>query len=251
MLFRKKSIICVLLISTLALVGGCSNNITINESSNAVERNKTTEENKGQNQGESKEENKTNPSEKNSSTDSNKASFSDKKSNTGESTNNTLDPLKAEKELLDKIKKLAVNGEIINCEFKVKETNISTVEDKWGEADSTDFIKAAKGTYSYYKDYGVALGWNKGMQIFEVRTFDKSLNTIPYSLVEEVFGKPEYTSTYDKDAIIGYTAGKDFKILFVFAGGANDLRNAKLDHYSVLYPQGTVNSMAGDSGREW
>lgn len=249
MLTNKKIFICLLLIGTLAMASGCTNKVTIHEKVNGMEKSQTADSSK--NQENSKSQNESNTSNENYSKDTNKTNPSDENSSINTNTQNNSESLKVEKELLNKIKNLAENGEIINCEFKAKATNISEVEDKWGEADSTEFVKDAKGTYSDYKEQGVAFGWNKGMQIFEARTFDESLKSISYEVVEEVFGKPEYTSTYDKDLIIGYKAGTDFKVLFVFSGGANDLGKAKLNHYSVLYPAGTVNSMAGDSGREW
>lgn len=51
------------------------------------------------------------------------------------------------------------------------------------------------------------------------------------------------------ERIIGYKVNDDFKLLFVFSDSKSEV--SVLDHYSVLYPRGTVNSMADDPGREW
>lgn len=40
-------------------------------------------------------------------------------------------------------------------------------------------------------------------------------------------------------------------ILLVFPRASNTNPDPSLDHYSILYPQGTVNNMANDSGRQW
>lgn len=154
------------------------------------------------------------------------------------------------KTLLNDIKDSAQNGKIVKCDFGVKDTNISTVEDKWGKADSTDFVAAAKGTYSTFEVQRVAFGWNKGMQVFEARSFDEDLKEITYGLLEENLGKPSYSVEANGEKIVGYKAGEEFKILFVFKF-QEDMSKASLHHYSVLYPVGTVNSMAGDPGREW
>lgn len=50
------------------------------------------------------------------------------------------------------------------------------------------------------------------------------------------------------ERIIGYKVNDDFKLLFVFSDSKSEV--SVLDHYSVLYPRGTVNSMADDPGRE-
>lgn len=42
-----------------------------------------------------------------------------------------------------------------------------------------------------------------------------------------------------------------FKIEFVFPLSAANNSNPMMNHYLVLYPAGTVNSMAGDPGRQW
>jgi hypothetical protein len=81
---------------------------------------------------------------------------------------------------------------IINCEFPVKTTVIEDVKKKWGEPDKTDWIPAAKGTYVTYPKHNVDFGFNKGSQIFEVRSFDSRLAKIQLSMVKKVFGTPAY-----------------------------------------------------------
>jgi hypothetical protein len=131
----------------------------------------------------------------------------------------------------------------------VKTSNFGDVQNKWGKADNTAWIQAAKGTYSTYSKRNVAFGWNKGMQIFEVRSFDTRLKGITLAKVKEVLGTPAYDSKTNNQEIIGYKAGTEFKIEMVFSTRNNS--NPVLDHYNVLYPSGTVNSMANDPGRQW
>ncbi|RII32911.1 DUF4309 domain-containing protein [Clostridium chromiireducens] len=156
-----------------------------------------------------------------------------------------------ENALLKDIKTLAEEGKIINSNFADKSSNISDVEGKLGKADKSEWVSDAKGNYSTYSKDNVVFGSNKGGRIFEIRSFDSRLNNISLSMVEKYFGTPAHNVTANGEKIIGYTAGADFKILFVFKAPTNSNDDPKLDHYSVLYPKGTVNSMASDPGREW
>lgn len=147
------------------------------------------------------------------------------------------------------IKKSANAGKVINCEFPLKVT-IEDVEAKWGKADKVEWIAAAKGNYSTYNQKNVVFGYNKGSEIFEVRSFDKQLSAISLSNVEKVLGVPEYQYKTKTQNIIGYTIGNDYKMLFVFLQtfGEND---SVVNHYSVLYPDATQNNMSNDPGRQW
>ncbi len=156
------------------------------------------------------------------------------------------DPVKA---LLLTIQKEAQQGRVINCEFPVEKTCIEDVQKKWGQEGQSEYVAAAKGIYAAYPKKGMVFGYNKGSQIFEVRTFDSQLKSIPMSKVIEVFGKPAHDVKNDKEEILGYVINEKYKILFVFP--KTDAKDLALDHYSVFYPQGTVNYMADDPGREW
>ena len=153
--------------------------------------------------------------------------------------------------VLANILQLAKQGKVINCEFTAKTTVIDEVQKKWGDPDKTDWVPAAKGSYATYAKHGAVFGFNKGLQIFEVRSFDPELKKITLAKLKETLGTPPYATKYNGEDIIGYTAGPEFKILFVFAQVVDSAKDPVLDHYSVLYPEGTVNSMAGDPGRQW
>ncbi|HWJ03625.1 MAG TPA: YjgB family protein [Verrucomicrobiae bacterium] len=157
----------------------------------------------------------------------------------------------APKALLSDMRQLARQGKVINCEYAVKTTVLETVVAKWGEPDKTDWVPAAKGNYATYQEHGMVFGINKGQQIFEVRTFDSQLRKLSLAKVKEILGNPAYDNKYAGEQIIGYTAGTEFKLLMVFPQPTNTNTDPFMDHYSVLYPQGTVNSMANDPGRQW
>lgn len=153
--------------------------------------------------------------------------------------------------LLTNIKDLANQGKIINCEFPVKSITIEDVEKKWGNPDKTDWVPKAKGNYATYSKHNVVFGFNKGEQIFEARSFESELGKISMPMVKKAFGSPVYDVKSNGQEIIGYTAGELYKIEFVFPEPTSSNSNPLLDHYLVLYPRGTVNSMADDPGRQW
>lgn len=163
----------------------------------------------------------------------------------------TKQQVDSEKTFLENIKKLAIQGKIINCDFPVKSTTIENLEEKLGKSDKSDWVPQAKGTYVTYSEYNVVFGLNKGSQVFEVRSFDDQLKQISLSMVKNVFGNPEHDVKSNNEEIIGYTSGQEYKILFVFPEPTTDVNDPILKHYSVLYPKGTVNIMADDPGREW
>ena len=188
----------------------------------------------------SKSSNETSSEDKNSKSDA-----PSENSNVG--TSNTEN--NSQKALLDNIKKLSEEGKIINCDFPVKTSTLQDVEKKWGKADKSDWVGEAKGNYAAYSNKNVVFGTNKGDQVFEARSFDSQLKQITLSEVKDFFGQPQYDVTSNGEKIIGYKSGSEFKILLVFKDSEN--KDPKLDHYSVLYPNGTKNNMSGDKGREW
>lgn len=166
-------------------------------------------------------------------------------------TTNVVQNTDSSKAMLLNMMQLAKQGKVINCDFAAKITNMGTITQDWAQADKTVYISSAKGSYATYAYHNVVFGFNKGEQVFEVRSFDTMLKNISLAKAKEVFGTPAYDSKTSNQEIIGYAAGKEFKIEMVFSRTTSDNPNPMMDHYNVLYPSGTINSMAGDSGRQW
>lgn len=80
--------------------------------------------------------------------------------------------------LINTIVSLAKQGKVINSVFAAKVTVIEDVEKAWGKPDKMDYVAQAKGTYATYEKQGVVFGFNKGLQIFEVRSYDSGLKTV-------------------------------------------------------------------------
>ncbi|WP_088188257.1 M56 family metallopeptidase [Desulfosporosinus sp. FKA] len=166
-------------------------------------------------------------------------------------TTPSLNADSSSKTLLLNMMQLARQGKILNSDFPVKTTTIEDIEKALGPADSTNYVGAAKGRYATFSSHKLVFGINKGEQIFEARSFDSRLSSLSLNGVKAVLGTPAYDTNYNNQEIIGYTANSDFKIEMVFPQPTASNPNPKMDHYSVLYPRGTVNYMADDPGRQW
>ncbi|WP_297418349.1 YjgB family protein [Clostridium sp.] len=226
LLFNKKLTLVAVILLSLTIVVGCSNS------------NKSSQDKSENIQGKDKV-----------------SASSNVQSESGDNSGNDNESPKSEdnskKSILNDIKIMAQEGKIINSDFQAKSSNLQEVEEKLGKADKSEWVADAKGNYSTYSKNKVVFGSNKGGRIFEIRSFDERLDQISLSMVEDFFGTPPHDVTDNGEKIIGYVSGEDFKILFVFKAPNDSNSNPKLDHYSVLYPKGTVNSMASDPGREW
>lgn len=173
------------------------------------------------------------------------------KGNSPQSTQPTQPQLISTETLLSNMMALAKQGKVINSDFAAKTMTIADVEKVWGTADKTEWVGSAKGRYATYSSHHIVFGLNKGEQIFEVRSYDSELKSITLNKTKEVLGTPAYDVKSNGQEIIGYTAGSDFKIELVFPQPTSDNPSPVIDHYNVLYPRGTVNSMADDPGRQW
>lgn len=157
----------------------------------------------------------------------------------------------AQNVLLADIRTYATQGKVINSDYTIKNTNITSVQKRLGKPDSSAWVTSAKGLYSTYSKHNIVFGSNKGGQIFEIRSLDPRINKISLSMVRANFGTPQHDVKTGGREIIGYTSGEQFKILFVFPEPTKNKPDPLMNNYSVLYPAGTANSMANDRGRQW
>lgn len=234
MISSNKKLIAVTIIAlSLAFMVGCSSsNKTLGDSSSSANSKNETSNNANVSTTNTTSTNVTDSSENNTN-----------EVNHGTQTDSQV-------ALLNSITTLAQSGKIINSEFPASSTSIQTIESKLGKADTSEWVAQAKGTYYTYSKQNVVFGINRD-QLFEVRSFDSSLGQISLSMVKKNLGDPAYNTTGGGEQTIGYTAGKDFKILFVFSTPTNANDDPILNHYSVLYPRGSANDMGNDTGRQW
>lgn len=152
------------------------------------------------------------------------------------------------KALLKSIDLLARQGWILNCGYKVQGDTVDKVTDEIGKPDSSDYVASAKGTYATYDAAHIVVGFNKGEQIFELRSYDARLSRIRLNDVKAFYGAPDHTASGNGERYLSYKLSDSLNIKFVFSSSG---KNPQLLHYNVLWPQGTVNMMADDPGRTW
>ncbi|MEH7307092.1 YjgB family protein, partial [Neobacillus drentensis] len=144
--------------------------------------------------------------------------------------------------LLINIRTKAKVGSIINADFHIKSTTIDEVRKSWGKEDKREYVAAAKGTYCTYSKKNVVVAYNKGQQLFEIRSYDPSLKALTIQDIKYYFGSPKTdVKTINKEEIISYTVGTN-TLKFVFPLGTQKMY---LDHYSIYNASLASNNMAG------
>ncbi|MGG3469784.1 beta-N-acetylhexosaminidase [Neobacillus pocheonensis] len=135
----------------------------------------------------------------------------------------------------------AKEGSIINADFHLKSTTVDEVRKIWGKEDKTEYVAAAKGTYCTYSQKHVVVAYNKGQQLFEIRSYDPSLKALTIEDIKHYFGSPKTdVKTSNKEEIISYTVGTN-TLKFVFPTGTQTMY---LDHYSLYNASLVNNNMA-------
>ncbi|TYP68960.1 YjgB family protein [Paenibacillus methanolicus] len=133
---------------------------------------------------------------------------------------------------------LAEQGKVPGIEFAAHTGLIDDVEKAWGKSDHEEF--AGKGMYATYGAKNAVIGYNKGNQIFDVRSDDPSLQSLTLAQIEAAIGKADEQTKNGDDDIYVYKAGEDFQLKFIIPKSTGTV-----DHISVYAPKDAVNNMAG------
>jgi hypothetical protein len=133
---------------------------------------------------------------------------------------------------------LAKDGKVKDIPFAADKGLIDDVEKDWGKSDKTDF--AGKGMYATYAKKHAVIGFNKGSQIFDVRSDAPELQSLTLKQIEAALGKAAKVTKNGSDTIYTYEANKTFELRFIILADTG-----KVDHISVYAPADTVNNMAG------
>ncbi|WP_337099558.1 YjgB family protein [Paenibacillus sp. YIM B09110] len=133
---------------------------------------------------------------------------------------------------------LAKKGKVPNCQYAAHTDLFDDIEKKWGKPDSNN--AAGKGLYAEYKDKGITFGYNKGMVVFDVRSYASELRTIALKDIEKALGKADEQTKNGSDDIYAYEVNKQYQLKFVVSE-----KTGKVDHISVFSPQDAKNNMAG------
>ncbi|RNB78080.1 DUF4309 domain-containing protein [Brevibacillus nitrificans] len=148
-------------------------------------------------------------------------------------------------ELLQNLRDLAKDGKTLGSEFRVEKDVFDTVEKEWGKPDIVSTVNGI--TYNTYRDRGLVFGFNKGMQIVDIRSYNYQLQYIPLADVVKTLGKPQSTANVGGQTIYTYKVNDNYELKIVFSGiyDGSNANKLYIDHVNVFYPRGTINNMAG------
>jgi len=148
-------------------------------------------------------------------------------------------------ELLTTLRDLAKNGQTLGSEYRVEKDVFDTVEQQWGKPDLVSYVSGI--TYNTYRDRGLVFGFNKGMQIVDIGSYNYQLQYVSLADVVKTLGKPQSTANVAGQTIYTYKVNDNYELKIVFSGIADGTNDDKvfIDHMNVFYPRGTINNMAG------
>ncbi len=133
---------------------------------------------------------------------------------------------------------LAKEGKVPGAEYAAHVAMFDDIEKSWGKPDRNE--TAGKGIYATYEDKGITFGYNKGMKVFDVRSYSDKLHAISLKDIEKELGKPDETTVNGRDDIYTYEISKQYQLKFIVPQGG-----AGVDHISVFSPDDAKNNMAG------
>ncbi|PEQ47535.1 YjgB family protein [Bacillus cereus] len=133
---------------------------------------------------------------------------------------------------------LAKEGKVPNVPFAAHTGDIEEIEKAWGKADKTE--QAGNGMYATFTSKNVSFGFNKGSQVFDVRSYHAELKLITLQGIEKALGKPNSVKVNGEDKIYVYKVNNQFKLKFIIPKSTG-----KVNHISVFSPEDSINKMAG------
>lgn len=134
--------------------------------------------------------------------------------------------------------KLAKEGKVPNISYAAHTGDIEEIEKAWGKADKTE--QAGNGMYATFTKKNVAFGFNKGSQVFDVRSYHAELKSITLQEIEKALGTPASVKVNGDDKIYVYKVNNQFELKFVIPKSTG-----KVHHISVFSPEDSINRMAG------
>ncbi|MDP7989075.1 YjgB family protein [Bacillus sp. MHSD_36] len=133
---------------------------------------------------------------------------------------------------------LAKEGKVPNVPFAAHTGDIEEIEKAWGKADKTE--QAGNGMYATFTNKNVSFGFNKGSQVFDVRSYHAELKSITLQDIEKALGKSTAVKVNGEDTIYVYKVNNQFELKFIIPKSTG-----KVNHISVFSPEDSINKMAG------
>ena len=144
-------------------------------------------------------------------------------------------------ELAEGMRYLATEGKVLGSEYPVGQTMFDDVEKEWGTPYATNMYQRIM--YASYPERGIVFGYNKGMQIVEIRSYDLRLRELTRSEIKKVFGEPKELRSVGDQIIDVYLPTNKFEIKIVYSRPTAKTPDPHVDHMNVLAPKGFVNVM--------
>lgn len=228
-----KMIMCFLVLTCMLTLTACKGSAEQKSTTQTHEKNSKVEPDSSADSDGKKSENSPSDTSKDSA---NTLTDSKPKPKPQNPPNTSIDP-----KISNQIKNIleqAKQGKVPNVAFAAHTGDIEEVEKAWGKADKTE--TAGKGMYATFTSKNVVIGFNKGSQIFDVRSNHPELQTLTLQEIEKVLGKPMSVKVNGNDKIYSYKANDQFELKFVIPNPTG-----KVDHISVFSPKDSINNMAG------
>ena len=137
------------------------------------------------------------------------------------------------KELFEQAKE----GKVPNIPYAAHTGDIEEIEKAWGKADKTE--QAGNGMYATFTNKNVVFGFNKGSQVFDVRSYHAELKLITLQEIEKALGKPASVKVNGNDKIYVYKVNDQFELKFVIPNSTG-----KVNHIRVFSPGDSINTRA-------
>jgi hypothetical protein len=112
--------------------------------------------------------------------------------------------------LIKELMTLAKQGKVPDVKYGAHTGMMDDVVKAWGDADKQEV--AGKGLYATYNKKNVVFGFNKGEQIFDVRSSDPSLQSLTLKEIEHTLAKPANITVNGDDTIYIYKANAQYQL---------------------------------------
>ncbi|GED59513.1 YjgB family protein [Brevibacillus formosus] len=152
----------------------------------------------------------------------------------------TTQPIPQSDGLLAQIRSDAEKGKVLSLPFLLEKTMLEEVEKEWGKPEKT--YEANGLTYSAYPKHKVVFGYNKGMQLVDIRKRDPRLMQVSMSAVEKSWGRPARISEFGNLVIYTYDVTSNYQVKLIFKGTQKQ-DDLALVECQLYYPQGNKNLM--------
>jgi len=132
-------------------------------------------------------------------------------------------------------------GKIPHVPFIAGQTKMQTVKQMWNETEQT--TNTEEGSYVDYPDHKAAVGYQNQL-VFDVRSFDPSLQNIHLADIKKVKGEPDEVHYYkDKTTdqiILVYAVNDVYDLKWVLPKPTDSVPNPSVDHVSVVTNSNSV-----------